>query len=240
MCFQEEAPPGFCMALGQGSRFKFRRQPGTSTPVCRGPSGIGPLQPSRTCHGPASMQVLVDTAVFSPVHILGYFAVMNAGEGGSWRALEAKVRTDFVPTLAAELAVWPALQAANFKYIRVDYQLLAVNLVTILGELCLVPCCCRERMHARECVRGSARGWMQRMVRRVCAIVERPNHTALLPEPNDPDPTAEHFSGMRADSAFMSWCRATDDWVAVVIPGWRGEAGTQPKGLPPPTTQEDA
>lgn len=91
--------------------------------------------------GPAGTQVLVDTVVFSPVHILGYFAVMNAGEGGSWRALEAKVRTDFVPTLAAELAVWPALQAANFKYIRVDYQLLAVNLVTILGEMCCACAC---------------------------------------------------------------------------------------------------
>ncbi len=85
------------------------------------------------------VQVLLDTVIFSPLHILGYFGVMNVGERGSWADFSRKVEVDFVPTLAAELAVWPAIQAANFKFIRVDYQLLAVNLLTIFGEPCM-PC----------------------------------------------------------------------------------------------------
>lgn len=84
--------------------------------------------------GFVALKVLLDTAIFSPAHILGYFGVMNLGEGGSWQDLDRKVRTDFVPTLAAELAVWPAIQAANFKLVKVQYQLLVVNLLTILGK----------------------------------------------------------------------------------------------------------
>ncbi|KAL6779925.1 hypothetical protein ACKKBG_A14330 [Auxenochlorella protothecoides x Auxenochlorella symbiontica] len=118
-------------------------------------------------HSPGSLRfvalkVLLDTVIFSPLHILGYFGVMNVGERGSWADFSRKVEVDFVPTLAAELAVWPAIQAANFKFIRVDYQLLAVNLLTIF------------------------------------------------------------------DSAFMSWCRATEDWMSVLFPGLKSPAPARP------------
>lgn len=88
--------------------------------------------------GFVSLKVLLDTAVFSPLHILGYFAVMNMGDGGSWQDLKKKVSTDFIPTLTAELTVWPAVQAVNFKLVRVEYHLLVVNLLTILGVTCAI------------------------------------------------------------------------------------------------------
>lgn len=44
--------------------------------------------------------------------------------GGRWEALKAKMKQDFLPTLAAELAVWPVLQAINFSRVPLRHQLL--------------------------------------------------------------------------------------------------------------------
>lgn len=89
---------------------------------------------------------------------------MTLCEGGSLTDVQAKLRRDFWPTFSAELAVWPVVQvgraalqaagrpalaspsvphpaclpavcqAANFKLVPVQYQLLCVNFFTILGE----------------------------------------------------------------------------------------------------------
>jgi hypothetical protein len=90
---------------------------------------------------------------------------MTLCEGGTLPDVKAKLRRDFWPTFSAELAVWPVVQvgrgllcraaagqsacrkaplpawppslwqAANFKLLPVQYQLLCVNMFTILGEL---------------------------------------------------------------------------------------------------------
>lgn len=41
---------------------------------------------------------------------------------------------DFLPAFIAEVAVWPAIQAANFRWVPVAYQLLVVNAVTVLDS----------------------------------------------------------------------------------------------------------
>lgn len=77
-------------------------------------------------------KVVADTAIFGPVHVAGYFGYMTVLEGGGMPEVAAKLRKDFWPTFSAELAVWPVVQAANFKLVPVQYQLLVVNLFTIL------------------------------------------------------------------------------------------------------------
>jgi hypothetical protein len=41
-------------------------------------------------------------------------------------------QVDFIPTYAAELAFWPLVQTANFSYVPVRHQLLAVNTFSLL------------------------------------------------------------------------------------------------------------
>ena len=85
-------------------------------------------------------KVVADTAVFGPLHIIGYFVLMTLGEGGSWGEAKAKVQRDFVPTFAAECAFWPAFQAVNFTKVPPHYQLLAVNCATILDSTFMSWC----------------------------------------------------------------------------------------------------
>lgn len=88
--------------------------------------------------------MVADTAIFGPLHVAGYFTHMTVCEGGTMADVRAKLRRDFWPTFSAELAVWPAVQAANFKLVPVQYQLLVVNTFTILGERCGVLECNHE------------------------------------------------------------------------------------------------
>jgi hypothetical protein len=46
--------------------------------------------------------------------------------------LMLQFQVDFIPTYAAELAFWPLVQTANFSYVPVRHQLLAVNTFSLL------------------------------------------------------------------------------------------------------------
>jgi protein Mpv17 len=43
-----------------------------------------------------------------------------------------KLQHDLLPSLAAEVTVWPAVQTANFALVPLQYQLLVVNAFTII------------------------------------------------------------------------------------------------------------
>lgn len=79
-------------------------------------------------------KVVADTVVFAPLHIIGFFAFMTMTTGGTWEDAKRKIKKDFIPTFAAECTVWPAIQSLNFAKVPVDYQLLVVNLLTILDS----------------------------------------------------------------------------------------------------------
>lgn len=54
------------------------------------------------------------------VYVLAFFAfIALALEGSGLAGLRDKVATDFLPTYAAELALWPAVQAVNFSRVPV-------------------------------------------------------------------------------------------------------------------------
>ena len=77
-------------------------------------------------------KVALDTAVMGPVHVSAFFTVITLAEGGSWDDVKKKLHNDLIPALAAEVGLWPPIQAINFWKVPVQYQLLVVNAFTVL------------------------------------------------------------------------------------------------------------
>lgn len=78
-------------------------------------------------------KVALDTAIFGPLHVLGYFSYMELGMGGTWAQAKAKIAKDFWPTFGAEIVIWPPLQTINFMHVPPTHHLLVVNIITIIG-----------------------------------------------------------------------------------------------------------
>jgi hypothetical protein len=121
-----ESLPNASAALGQALSMRFASLPCHQGPKLRGNclAGMERLQHSFALTACRRRCCLLS----------GYFTLMSLGTGGSWDDVRQKIRQDFWPTLLAELAVWPPIQAANFKLVASpNHQLLVVNLVTVLG-----------------------------------------------------------------------------------------------------------
>ncbi|KAI5862540.1 hypothetical protein GGS23DRAFT_80933 [Durotheca rogersii] len=80
---------------------------------------------------PAMKRVAFDQLIFAPFGIACFFTVMTVAEGGGRRAVAHKLRDMFVPTLKANLMVWPAVQIINFRLMPVQYQLPFVSTIGI-------------------------------------------------------------------------------------------------------------
>ncbi len=77
-------------------------------------------------------KVLADTVIFGPFHVAAFFTIITLVEGGTLHDVKKKVEADLVPALAAEVAIWPIIQAVNFWKVPVEYQLLVVNGFTVI------------------------------------------------------------------------------------------------------------
>ena len=78
-------------------------------------------------------KVIGDTAAMGPFYVTFFFAFGTAAiDNGTWSDFTEKMRKDFVPTLAAEVMVWPVVQTFNFARVPVQHQLLVVNGMTIV------------------------------------------------------------------------------------------------------------
>ena len=77
-------------------------------------------------------KVLADTVLFGPFHVAAFFTIITLVEGGTMKDVKKKIDCDLVPALAAEVAIWPVIQAVNFWKVPVDYQLLVVNGFTVI------------------------------------------------------------------------------------------------------------
>jgi protein Mpv17 len=80
-----------------------------------------------------ALKVAVDTAVMGPFYVSTFFAFGCAFiDRSGFGEFKRKMATDFVPTLALELSVWPFVQSINFWKVPVQHQLLVVNSATIV------------------------------------------------------------------------------------------------------------
>lgn len=78
-------------------------------------------------------KIAVDSFIFGPLYVLAFYAYGCATiDGTGVQGFTDKVRKDFLPTFAAELAVWPLFQAVNFSSVPIAHQLLAVNMASLV------------------------------------------------------------------------------------------------------------
>jgi protein Mpv17 len=78
-------------------------------------------------------KILVDSFVFGPIYLLAFYAWGSALiDRTGVEGFKAKITQDFVPTMCAELAIWPLFQAFNFSVVPVQHQLLAVNAASLV------------------------------------------------------------------------------------------------------------
>lgn len=78
------------------------------------------------------VKMIVDQTCFAPVGIPFYFTCLTLMEGGSWEDVKEKLRHNWWDTLKANWCVWPMFQFFNFNYVPVKFNLLSVNVFSIV------------------------------------------------------------------------------------------------------------
>jgi protein Mpv17 len=64
-------------------------------------------------------KVVLDTVTMGPFYVASFFGFGTAFmDGGGWQEFSRKMRTDFWPTLIAEVTFWPFVQTLNFSKVR--------------------------------------------------------------------------------------------------------------------------
>ena len=76
-------------------------------------------------------KVVADSAIFGPIHVAAFFTLLTLAEGGTFKDVNTKLKTDFFSTLSAEFTIWPIVQFVHFSKVPVAYQLLVVNAFTV-------------------------------------------------------------------------------------------------------------
>ncbi|KAJ2504669.1 hypothetical protein GGI11_007281, partial [Coemansia sp. RSA 2049] len=69
-----------------------------------------------------AQRVATDQCIYAPMGIAGFFIAMNYMEGKDWASAKTRLSSYFWPTLAANYAVWPAVQAVNFGFVPTIYR----------------------------------------------------------------------------------------------------------------------
>lgn len=72
----------------------------------------------------AATKVGIDGLLFGPLNLLTFSPCMSFAAGKSSSQVMEDVKRDFFPAFILEGGLWPLVQAANFQYVPVLYQLL--------------------------------------------------------------------------------------------------------------------
>ncbi|KAJ2035556.1 hypothetical protein IW146_005561 [Coemansia sp. RSA 922] len=76
-------------------------------------------------------RVAMDQLLFAPLGIAGFFIGMNFMEGRNWESARIRLREYYLPTMAANYAVWPAVQTVNFGWVPTLYRVPFCSVVSI-------------------------------------------------------------------------------------------------------------
>ncbi|KAJ9183472.1 hypothetical protein P3X46_007318 [Hevea brasiliensis] len=79
-------------------------------------------------------KVAIDGFLFGPLDLLIFFTYMGFSTGKSVPQIKEDLKRDYLPALILEGGVWPVVQAANFRFVPVRYQLLYVNFFCLLDS----------------------------------------------------------------------------------------------------------
>mmetsp|Transcript_20812 Transcript_20812/g.34403 ORF Transcript_20812/g.34403 Transcript_20812/m.34403 type:complete len:234 (-) Transcript_20812:96-797(-) len=72
-------------------------------------------------------KLMLEIACLHPASLLAYFSVVGKLNGESLSTIQHQLRTDFLPTLLLEVALWTPLDVLNFSLVPVKHQLLVAN-----------------------------------------------------------------------------------------------------------------
>ena len=73
-------------------------------------------------------RVLTDQTVFASTNLFLFLSSMALMEGSDPKA---KLKKSYFPALEKNWMLWPAVQAFNFKFVPLNYQVLLVNFVSL-------------------------------------------------------------------------------------------------------------
>lgn len=79
-------------------------------------------------------RVAADQCVFATCNLALFLSTMSVLEGGDPKE---KLKKSYLPGLKANWALWPAVQAVNFKLVPLEHRVLVVNIVS-LGWNCFL------------------------------------------------------------------------------------------------------
>lgn len=80
------------------------------------------------------VKVAIETACFDLFFLATFYVYVDALEGGDSETCRRKLETKLLPSFATGLAVWPATQLANFRFVPTLYQPYVVNVVAVVWD----------------------------------------------------------------------------------------------------------
>lgn len=77
-------------------------------------------------------RVAIDQFCWAPIGVGLYFTSIGIMEGHNLSTIKQKLETVYFKTLLTNWCVWPLFQTANFQFVAVQYQLVAVNVASVI------------------------------------------------------------------------------------------------------------
>ncbi|EEB06606.2 Mvp17/PMP22 family protein 1 [Schizosaccharomyces japonicus yFS275] len=82
-------------------------------------------------------RVLLDQIVFAPFGLSAFYTWMTLTEGNTLREAKRRLQNVLLPTLKANYSVWPFVQAVNFWFMPLQYQLPFSSIVSLFWNMFL-------------------------------------------------------------------------------------------------------
>ncbi|KAL3903991.1 MAG: hypothetical protein SGILL_010238 [Bacillariaceae sp.] len=78
------------------------------------------------------VKLFLDSILFSPTVVAGYFCVRSILEGSGFHGAKEKLKTKFLPTLFGAWKFWPLVNSVNFYFVPLQFQVLYMNVLSLL------------------------------------------------------------------------------------------------------------
>lgn len=82
-------------------------------------------------------KILTDQLLIGPLCILLFFSGLGVLEGKSLDSINSEIKSKFLVVYKMDWVIWPPTQFINFYFVPVKYQIMYINLVTVLYDVFL-------------------------------------------------------------------------------------------------------
>jgi len=83
------------------------------------------------------VQILLDSIIFSPITVSGYFTLRSIMEGSGIEGITDKLSTRLVKTVLGAWKFWPAANIINFGFIPLEFRVLYMNVLSVFWSFYL-------------------------------------------------------------------------------------------------------